>query len=62
MKNALFFPAWFIAALLCGAFPAQADTAPLKISVSVPGPRNISYLPIDLISKIGADKWAGKRD
>ena len=30
-----------------------------RIVVSVPGPRNISYLPIDLISKIGADKEVG---
>jgi NitT/TauT family transport system substrate-binding protein len=29
------------------------------ITVSVPGPRNISYLPIDLIQKLGFDKAAG---
>ena len=32
---------------------------PLRVVVSVPGPRNISYLPIDLIPKIGADKAEG---
>ncbi|BCB25973.1 ABC transporter substrate-binding protein [Sulfurimicrobium lacus] len=30
-----------------------------KIVVSVPGPRNLSYLPIDLIPKIAADRDAG---
>lgn len=29
--------------------------------ISAPGPRNISYLPIDLIPKIGADREAGYR-
>ncbi|MDD5242015.1 MAG: ABC transporter substrate-binding protein [Sulfuricella sp.] len=29
------------------------------ITLSAPGPRNISYLPIDLISKIGADREEG---
>ncbi|MDD5328790.1 MAG: ABC transporter substrate-binding protein [Sulfuricella sp.] len=37
-------------------FAAWADE---RIVVSVPGPRNISYLPIDLIPKIGADRKAG---
>jgi len=59
MKTAWFSPALFIAALWCGSLPAQADTAPLKITVSAPGPRNISYLPIDLIPKIGAEKAEG---
>lgn len=31
----------------------------LKIVVSVPGPRNLSYLPIDLIPKLGADRAEG---
>lgn len=39
--------------------PLLGDGTPLKITVSVPGPRNISYLPIDLIPKIGADKAEG---
>ncbi len=38
---------------------AFAESAPMKIVVSVPGPRNISYLPIDLIGKIGADRAEG---
>jgi NitT/TauT family transport system substrate-binding protein len=32
---------------------------PLRISVSVPGPGATSYLPVELISKIGADKAEG---
>lgn len=32
---------------------------PARFVVSVPGPLNLSYLPIDLISKIGADKAEG---
>ena len=35
--------------------PVAAET-PMRIVVSVPGPRNISYLPIDLIGKIGLIK------
>jgi NitT/TauT family transport system substrate-binding protein len=36
-----------------------AFAEPMKIAVSVPGPRNISYLPIDLIGRIGADRAEG---
>ncbi|CAK0739133.1 NitT/TauT family transport system substrate-binding protein [Gammaproteobacteria bacterium] len=32
-----------------------------EIRVAVPGPRNISYLPIELIKKIGADQAEGVR-
>lgn len=40
--------------------PTQAaDKALTKIVLSVPGPRNISYLPLDLIPRIGADKAEG---
>ncbi len=35
-----------------------AEPAPL-LRVSVPGPRNLAYLPIDLIPKIGADRAEG---
>jgi len=49
----------FIASLIVGVLPAQAGAASQKIIVSVPGPRNISYLPIDLIPKIGADQAEG---
>jgi len=31
----------------------------MQIKVSVPGPRNLSYLPMDLIAKIGADRAEG---
>lgn len=37
----------------------MAESSPMKIVVSVPGPRNISYLPLDLIGKIGADRAEG---
>lgn len=46
--------------LLLGlSLPGSAADAEMKIVVSVPGPRNISYLPIDLIGKIGADRAEG---
>lgn len=38
---------------------ARAAEPPMRIVVSVPGPRSLSYLPIDLIPKIGADKAEG---
>ncbi|MFA7240355.1 MAG: ABC transporter substrate-binding protein [Sulfuricellaceae bacterium] len=59
MKKAWLPSIIIIVALLCHPFFALADTAPLRITVSVPGPRNISYLPIDLIPRIGADKAEG---
>lgn len=31
----------------------------MRIAISSPGPRNLSYLPIDLITKIGADRAEG---
>lgn len=45
------------------AFPVvAAEDAPAgRIVVSAPGPRNISYLPIDLILAIGADRDEGVR-
>jgi NitT/TauT family transport system substrate-binding protein len=58
MNKKLFFISLASMVLLQGQI-AQADPAPLKITVSVPGPRNISYLPIDLIPMIGADKAEG---
>lgn len=59
MKKMLFFPALFVVTLLCAPPPAQAEKPALQITVSAPGPRNISYLPVDLIPKIGADKEEG---
>lgn len=38
-----------------GLPPALAGEPPLSVTVSLVGPRNLSYLPIDLIPKIGAD-------
>jgi NitT/TauT family transport system substrate-binding protein len=37
----------------------QAHSEVLRISISVPGPGAASYLPIELVSKIGADKAEG---
>lgn len=37
----------------------SAVQAAERLVVSAPGPRNISYLPVDLIPKIGADKAEG---
>lgn len=47
-----------VAAALIGQGALAAPEA-MKITVSVPGPRNLSYLPIDLIPKIGADAAEG---
>lgn len=38
---------------------AAGEGAPARIVLSAPGPHNISYLPIDLIPKIGADRAEG---
>jgi NitT/TauT family transport system substrate-binding protein len=42
------------------AQPAGNSTLP-TIVVSAPGPRNLSYLPVDLIPRIGADSAEGVR-
>lgn len=46
-------------ALFSMHLPAMAADGPVLLTVSVPGPRNLSYLPIDLIPKIGADRAEG---
>ncbi len=50
-----------MAALCVGATlqAAAADTPLPRIVLSVPGPHNLSYLPVDLIAKIGADREEG---
>ncbi len=49
-----------LALVIFASTPLQAAEKPLfKIVLSAPGPRNISYLPVDLIPKIGADKAEG---
>jgi NitT/TauT family transport system substrate-binding protein len=54
-----FLLAWSALALSILA-PSVASSADLqRIVVSAPGPRNISYLPIDLIPAIGADRQEG---
>lgn len=46
--------------LLCLATGSGAPAAELqRIVISAPGPRNISYLPIDLMAKIHADRDEG---
>jgi NitT/TauT family transport system substrate-binding protein len=47
--------------ILAAGWTAQAAEPPLQLVVSVPGPRSLSYLPIDLISKIGADQAEGAK-
>lgn len=51
----------FVLALLLALMPFMRVQAEEHIVVSVPGPHNISYLPIDLIQKIGADKEVGAK-
>ena len=40
---------------------ARSEDALVDLLVSVPSPLNLTYLPIDLITKIGADKAEGAR-
>src|SRR5512135_2055149 len=51
--------ALFATAFMFPVFAADVAQAQEKVVVSVPGPRNLSYLPIDLIPAIGADKEEG---
>jgi NitT/TauT family transport system substrate-binding protein len=49
-----------LAALFCSLLiSAPLIAEPLRISVSVPGPGAASYIPVELISKIGADRAEG---
>lgn len=49
-----------VAICAIASFGARGADSPLpRIVVSVPGPHNLSYLPLDLVSKIGADREAG---
>lgn len=51
---------WLLAAIAPAlSLPAAAADEPRRIVVSAPGPRNISYLPVDLIPRIGADRDEG---
>ncbi|MBS1142235.1 MAG: transporter substrate-binding protein [Proteobacteria bacterium] len=47
----------FICFLAVLTKPVEAE--PLQIAISVPGPHAASYYPVELISKIGADKAEG---
>lgn len=58
MKRLLVLSIMALALVIAG--PASATAASReRIHVSAPGPRNLSYLPIDLIPAIGADKEEG---
>jgi NitT/TauT family transport system substrate-binding protein len=46
-------------ALLALLVSCSLQAEPLRISISVPGPGATSYLPVELIGKIGADKAEG---
>lgn len=59
MSRIFFCGFLFVSIWVMAPSQAMAESAPMKIVVSVPGPRNISYLPIDLIGKIGADRAEG---
>ena len=52
-----FFLTFFLLVITITASAAELQ----RIVVSAPGPRNISYLPVDLIPAIGADKEEGVR-
>jgi len=49
----------WVTLLLAILTPLVQAAEPQRIVVSAPGPRNISYLPVDLIPAIGADKEEG---
>lgn len=45
--------------LVCGGVPSGFAAELMPITVSVPGPGAASYLPVELMSKIGADRAEG---
>ncbi|MBF0285148.1 MAG: ABC transporter substrate-binding protein [Magnetococcales bacterium] len=53
---AVLLAGWAWMGAVCQAAP---DDAPMRAVVSVVGPRNLSYLPADLIPRIGADREEG---
>jgi NitT/TauT family transport system substrate-binding protein len=50
-----------VLAFSCLLGPTAQAGEPVRLVVSYPGPRNISYLPLDLASRIGADRAEGAR-
>ncbi|MEI7606622.1 MAG: ABC transporter substrate-binding protein [Rhodospirillaceae bacterium] len=55
-------PAPWLCLLLWVSFAPAAPAAEVgTIVISAPGPHNLSYLPVDLIPKIGADRDEGAR-
>ncbi len=53
------FPRWVLLVLLLWLIPVHAADSLPRIVVSSPGVRNLSFLPIELIPKIGADRAEG---
>lgn len=62
MRIAHFFQ-WLVilTAVVLPARGVWGGDAALELTVSVPGPLNLTYLPIDLITRIGADQAEGAR-
>lgn len=59
-QNALPLSKWTRTLLATIALlPAIAWTEPLQLAISIPGPNAASYYPVELISRIGADKAEG---
>lgn len=53
---------WLIG-LICffAILPSLAKAEPMPITISIPGPNAASYYPVELITKIGADKSEGAK-
>jgi len=51
--------AGILASILMWVSSCVAAEPLMQLKVSLPGPRNLSYLPMDLIAKIGADRAEG---
>lgn len=49
----------FLALILLNLFHTAGATEPIRIVVAAPGPNAAPYLPLELISRIGADRKAG---
>lgn len=49
----------FLALILLNLFHTAGASEPLRIVVAAPGPNAAPYLPLELISRIGADRKAG---
>lgn len=59
MTKQTFWGLWLVLGMFTQALAQSVPSGPPRVVLSVPGPRNISYLPVDLIPKIGADTAEG---